>query len=433
MRAGTAPLRLAVVGSGPAGMYVTDALTRSAGATVDMFERLPTPFGLLRYGVAPDHLKIKGLAPSLQKILDRDGVRFFGNVEVGADVSVPDLLADYHGVVLAVGAPSDARLGIPGETLPGCLAAREVVSWYNGHPDAGHVPDLRVESAAVIGLGNVALDVARILVGGAQRLVLTDATDDVLEALSASRVRDVHIVGRRGPSDARFTYPELRELGSIPDVDVVVRPVDVADGPETEDRRLTLFRTWAETPPSGASRRIHFHFNSTPLAVLGTNAVDGLRLGSTDAQVVDLPVGLVVRAVGYRGKRIRDTPFDDGPGRIPTREHRVIEDGEPVRGLFACGWAKRGPNGVLGTNRADAAATAAAVLEDLALLQARPVTPGVVAARLLADHDVVEMDGWTKIDAREQEIGAGRGARRIKLASWRSLLSTAREDDAHRS
>jgi ferredoxin--NADP+ reductase len=430
-------LRVAVVGAGPAGVYMAAALVDDPDldARVDIFDRLPTPFGLLRYGVAPDHLKMKALGTTLQHTLDHDQVRFLGNIEVGRDVSIDELLTDYNAVVYSYGAASDRRLGIPGEDLPGSLAARQFVSWYSGDPDASAAPfDLTATGAAVVGLGNVALDTARILVRDPEELAHTDVTDDVLDTLRASAIVDVHIIGRRGPQHAKFTTKELRELGELSGVDIVVDPAaldglgDVTD--KIVARNIEVFRGWSTRTPTGAPRRIIFHFFSRPIEILGRGAVEALRVEHPDGATEDLAVQLVLRSVGYRGVPVEGLPFDAATGTIAAVDHRVVRADGQV-GEYACGWIKRGAVGVIGTNRSDASATVRAVAADSAVLRARDTKPGsALDAARARGAEPVTLEGWAAIDAAEVGLGNGRQNPRIKIARWDELLAAAQVPDA---
>jgi ferredoxin--NADP+ reductase len=425
-------LRVAVVGAGPAGIYMAAALVDHPDLdfAVDIFDRLPAPFGLLRYGVAPDHLKMKALGTTLQRTLDHDDVRFFGNVTVGSDITIPELLADYHAVVYSYGAASDRRLGIPGEDLPGSLAARQFVSWYCDDPDssvAGFALD--ATSAAVIGLGNVALDAARILVRDPDELLPTDVTDDVLAQLRKSAITEVHIVGRRGPQHAKFTTKELRELGELAGVDVVVNPADVKDVGEIDDktvaRNVEIFREWSRRTPTGAPRRIVLHFFSRPIEVLGDDATTGLRVEHPDGSTEDIAVQLVLRSAGYRGVPMAGLPFDEETGTLAVLDHRVQRDDGSI-GEYACGWIKRGPTGVIGTNRSDANATIHSIVADAPILAGRTVTPGTaIAAALERGATPVTIEGWAAIDAAEKALGEARSSPRIKLSRWEELLTAA--------
>jgi ferredoxin/flavodoxin---NADP+ reductase len=431
------PMRVAVVGAGPAGIYVAAALAdqQDSPTTVDVFDRLPTPFGLLRYGVAPDHLKMKALGTTLQRALDHENVRFFGNVNVGTDVTIAELLGDYHAVVYSYGAATDRRLGIPGEELPGSLAAREFVNWYCDEPDASVAGfALTARGAAVIGLGNVALDAARILIRNPEELSPTDVSDAVLNQFRASAITDVHIVGRRGPEHAKFTVKELRELGELDGVDVVVDPADMEGIGEIDDsavrRNVEVFRGWSQRELTGAPRRVHLHFYRRPVAVLGTDSVEGLRVERRDGSTEDLDVQLVLRSAGYRGVPLDGLPFDEETGTITVIDHRVQRPSGEV-GEYACGWIKRGATGVIGTNRSDASATMRAIIADVDALRARPVLPGsAMEAALARGARPVDLEGWAAIDAAEIARGAGRGSPRVKLAHWDELLAASEAGDS---
>jgi len=426
-------LRVAVVGAGPAGVYMAAALVDQPDLTVevDIFDRLPTPFGLLRYGVAPDHLKMKALGITLQRTLDHDNVRFFGNLELGRDFTAAELLGDYNAVVYSYGAASDKRLGIPGEELLGSMAAREFVVWYCDEPDASVGDfDLTATSAAVIGLGNVALDAARILIRDPEELSPTDVSDRVLNALRASAIKDVHIVGRRGPQHAKFTTKELRELGELAGVDVYVDPAAVADVGEIDDkvvaRNVEVFREWSTRTPTGAPRRVIFHFFATPAEVLGTDRVAGLRLSLADGTTEDIDVQLVLRSAGYRGVAVDGVPFDDEAGTLTVADHRVVRPDAQV-GEYACGWIKRGPTGVIGTNRSDAKETMQSVVADLPALLARETAPGsALAAAASRGAEPVTLEGWAAIDRAEIERGGPRQSARVKIANWDELLEASR-------
>ncbi|HEX3705005.1 MAG TPA: FAD-dependent oxidoreductase [Mycobacteriales bacterium] len=431
MTGAEAGLRVAVIGAGPAGVYVADALcSQSDGhVEVDIYDRLPAPFGLLRYGVAPDHVKMKNLASTLQRILEHESVRFFGNVSIGTDVTIPELLADYHAIVYAYGASIDRKLGIPGEDLPGSIAATAFVNWYSGHPDFIEPYSLEATSAVVIGLGNVAIDVARVIVRDPEEMATTDVPDDVLAVLRASTLTDVHIVGRRGPEHAKFTIKELREMGELAGVDVIVDPAQVDDLPDFEDkdvkRNVEVFKEWAHRPLTGAKRRLHMHFHSRPAEIVGTDQVEALRCERPDGSTYDIPAQLVFRSVGYIGTPMPGVPFDETSNVIPSDDHRV-RGGTVEVGEYICGWIGRGATGVIGTNRSDAKSAVTSVIADTDKLLARDVTPGS-AVDLLRERGVkpVLLTGWNAIDAAEIGLGTGRGNARVKLALWEELLTAA--------
>src|SRR5215831_7537826 len=433
------PLRVAVVGSGPAGFYAADALLKSESPTVevDMIERLPTPWGLVRLGVAPDHPNIKAVSRAFEKIAARPGFRFLGNVEVGRDVTPAELQDHYDAVVYAVGAQTDRRLGIPGEDLPGSWAATEFVAWYNGHPDYQQIEfDLSVERAVVIGNGNVALDIARMLALTHSELACTDATDASIAAIAGSPIREVVVVGRRGPAQAAFTTPELQEMGELAGADVTVDPADLA-GAEPQgtnaERNLAVLQQFVAREPEGKPRRVVFRFFHSPVAILGEDRVEGIELVRNELDANDravpteeretLSCGLVFRSVGYHGVELPGVSFDAASGTIPNEGGRV----EP--GVYCAGWIKRGPTGVIGTNKKDAAETVELLLEDAAAgrLEPKPDATAAAVDALLAERgvDVVEYSGWTAIDEVERAAGEKSGRPRVKLISWDELLAAA--------
>lgn len=425
-------LRVAVVGAGPAGLYTADALTFDAEPRieVDLLERLPVPFGLLRYGVAPDHLKIKAAGEVLQGVLEREPVRLLCNVEIGRDVTVAELRAHYDAVVYAVGASQDRRLAIPGEELPGSTSATQFVSWYNGHPEQDPVEVLHATSVAVIGIGNVAVDVARMLLKDPEELLHTDMPQPVLEQLRHSAVTDVHVVGRRGAEHAKFTPKELKELGELTGVDVVVDPAEVPADPEgvtpPTKRNLAVLREWADRPATGARRRLHLHFRATPVEVIGDGHVTALRL-DREGVMEDLPCQVVLRSVGYRSLPLPDVPFDDVSGTIPSESSRVVRDGTAAPGEYVVGWVRRGATGILGTNRSDALDAVESLLADAPLLLARRGDPPPGIADLLRERGItpVDLQGWGAILERESSHGAPHGRQRVKIARLAELLEAA--------
>jgi ferredoxin--NADP+ reductase len=416
-------LRVAIVGAGPAGIYAGNILANSVkdlGGTVaiDLFESLPAPYGLIRYGVAPDHPRIKGIVTSLHEMLDAGSIRFIGNVEIGRDLAIDDLQARYDAVILATGAIRDAALGIPGIDLPRSY----------GHPDVPREWPLDAAEVAVIGNGNVALDVARILAKHAVDLRSTEIADNVLAGLEASAVTDVHVFGRRGPAEIKFTPIELRELGEVPDVDIVVHDEDFAhlEGitPATNQLKvmLRILESWRSRPATGASRRLHLHFYHSPVEVLGTEGVEGVRFERTvptgDGSTVvgtgeyrDIPVQAVYRAVGYHGSPVLDVPFDDVRGVIPNIEGRVVADPDDtvaIPGIYATGWIKRGPVGLIGHTKSDAMETIAHLVADAqAGVLSAPIEEDDVLD-LLAEREVAYTTwaGWLALDAHERELGA---------------------------
>lgn len=432
-------MAVAVVGSGPSAVYVVQELLRKTDTTIDVFERLPTPFGLLRYGVAPDHPKIKSLIGSYSTILSDDRVRFIGNVEVGRDISVAELHELYHAVVIAVGAPRDRRLSIPGEDLPGCVASGDFVGWYNGHPAAPILFDGNAHRAVVVGLGNVALDVARILARPAADLEITDMPEEVLGTLRASRITDVHLVGRGGPERLKFTSKELRETGDTEGLDIVVHH-DVPEDEELEGsladdvnlkRCLAMLREWRQTPRIGAQRRLHLHFGYEPTEFVGDERVTKVLFatgapGQDDRGTADLDADLVVTCLGYRSTALPELPFDEERGVIPNVAGRIVHDGVPAPDEFVVGWAKRGATGVVGTNRADAIETVTEMLTD-----EQPAEPSQVPLEaltaLLNERSVTPVlwAGWRSIEQAEAALGATFGRTTTKIPHWAGLLGAA--------
>ncbi|CAM4075980.1 FAD-dependent oxidoreductase [Nocardiopsis rhodophaea] len=442
-------LRVAVIGSGPAGIYTADALTRQSRETVavDVIDRLPTPYGLVRYGVAPDHTKIKGVARTLRQVLEHPDVRFIGGVRFGRDVTVDDLNRVYDAVVYATGASVDRKLGIPGEDLPGSVAATDFVNWYCGHPDTDVQRFLLdTEEIAVVGAGNVALDVVRVLAKSADELRHTDIPQPVLEVLAASKVQRIHLLARRGPLQAKFTAPELRDLGELANADITVRPEQIDIDPASEAMlsaaraartNLKILTSWARQEPAGRPRQIDLRFWVRPIEILGRESVAGLRVertelgadgrltGTGEEEVLD--VGMVFRSIGYMGVPLPDVPFDESTRTVPHADGRVLgPDGAALPGQYVAGWIKRGATGVIGTNKSDAAATVRGLLDDAPVLRERrgegAEEPSI--DRLLGERGVTFTDygDWLTIDAAEAERAAdlGRGER-VKLHRWDEL------------
>jgi ferredoxin--NADP+ reductase len=436
----TGSYRVAVIGSGPSGLYAAESLAERGGdhVQVDVIDRLPTPFGLVRYGVAPDHLKIKSILNTLHSIFDRTNVRFLGRLDLGKDVTAAELLAHYHAVVYATGAQSDRRLGVAGEHLDGSHSATEFVNWYNGHPLGGQIFDLSaVESVAVIGAGNVALDVARLLAKHPDELRHTDVPDDVLDVLSKSAVRDIHIVVRRGPVHVKFTAKELREFGELDHATVHVEPDDVpapdaepADLSRAERSNLSIIRGWADSPRPAATRAIRLRFWRTPSEILGEDSVSGIRLRDVspaggEGSEEQLPVQLVIRAIGYRSVPLPGVPFDDDASIVPNEAGRVLDEAGQARPReYVTGWLKRGPTGVIGTNRSDAEETITSLLADLPGIDVEVGEPidSLLAAKKLP---YTEFEGWLRIDAAERLAGPARGGSRVKIVDWDMLVQIA--------
>jgi ferredoxin--NADP+ reductase len=456
-----APLRVAIIGSGPSGFYAAEHLQEQDGLEVqiDMYDRLPTPFGLVRGGVAPDHQKIKSVTRVYDKIAAHPEFRFYGNVEMGRDITHDDLTAYYHAIIYAVGARTDRRMGIPREHLPGSHSATEFVGWYNAHPDFRHLGfDLSSESAAVVGNGNVAMDLARILASPPEVLTQTDIAEHALRALSENGIREIHVLGRRGPAQAAFTNKELKELGELPGVDVVVDPAVVELDPlsaaevertpnRTRDRNLEILRGFAARPPTGASRRIVLHFLVSPVEIVGSERVERLRIvhneldESEDGSIrprptertTTLPVRLVFRAIGYQGVPLPGIPFDAMRGVIPNEAGRIIDPvgGGPVEGEYVVGWIKRGPQGIIGTNKPDSQETVDMLLADLHAgnLHKLEVPPRAVLERLLSERrrDFVSYEDWQLIDMLEQERGKAIGSPRVKFSRVEEMLHALQE------
>lgn len=440
-------VRVAVIGSGPSGLYTADELSKHEAVSVDVLDRLPCPYGLLRYGVAPDHLKMKSLEITLRKILERPGVRFLGGVELGSGLTVAELREYYDAVVYATGSSVDRRLSIPGEDLRGSFSATQFVAWYCGHPDAEvDAFTLDAHSAVVVGVGNVAVDVARILAKTAPELSVTDMTDQVLEVLDTSAIRDIYIVGRRGPAQAKFTTKELRELGELGNADVVVDPAELvldqagkelAETNKVVRRNLETLQEWSQRPQLGRARRIHLRFLLSPVAVLGTERVEAVQCERNDldgsggavgtGEMVTLQAQLLLRSVGYRGLALPGVPFDERSGVIPHVAGRVQREGRTAPGEYVVGWIKRGPTGVIGTNKGDAKETVEQLLADLDVLPRAARREGDAIIETLAKRGVrvVTWAGWQAIDAAEQALGVAAGRTRIKIADRAALFNAA--------
>ena len=448
------PLRIAIIGAGPAGFYAADHLLKQQDipVAVDMFDRLMTPYGLVRHGVAPDHLKIKTVTKGFAQVAANPRFRFFGSVEFGRDLCIEDLPSLYHQVLFSTGAQTDRRMGIPGEDLAGSHAATEFVAWYNGHPDyCGQRFDLSQESVAIVGVGNVAIDVARILCLSQEELEQTDMPEYAVRALSQSNVRDVYLLGRRGPAQAAFTNPELKELGELMDAEVLISseeaaldPISAAEAEAANDRMLTrkveMIREYAARQPAGKRRRLHLRFLVSPTEVLddGEGRVAGLRVvrnelmksetGTLSASPTDkfetIPAGLLFRSVGYRGVPLPGVPFQERWGVIANAGGRVVDhvSGEQVTGEYAAGWIKRGPSGVIGTNKPDAAETVAAMLQDAS---AGKHWPGGAAdvQQVLSERRVeyTTFEDWCALDEAEVAAGLECGRPRVKFGSREAM------------
>jgi ferredoxin/flavodoxin---NADP+ reductase len=448
-------VRVAIVGSGPAGFYAAGQLLASEEPefSVDLYDRLITPWGLVRAGVAPDHPKIKSVSRVYEKTARHARFRFHGNVEIGTDITHAELAAAYDAVLYAVGSPTDQRLGIPGEDLPGSYAATEFVAWYNGHPDyADREFDLSADRAIVVGNGNVALDVARMLVLTADELRVTDTADHAIEALTQSNVREVVVLGRRGPAQAAYTNPELLELADV-HADIVVDLEDMELDPHsvaflnsdladlTSRRNVEIVTDYANATAAGKPKRIVLRFLTSPVEIVGDDRVQGVRVVRNEltpdlrARATDdeelLEAGLVFRSIGYRGTPIPGVPFDERAGTISNDHGRVIdvETGEPVPGVYAAGWIKRGPSGVIGTNKKCAKDTTDLLREDAAAgrLPAATADPdALLAAARERGVEIVDYEGWERLDAHERALGEAQGRPRVKVVSRDEQLTHAR-------
>jgi ferredoxin--NADP+ reductase len=429
----TKALRVAIFGAGPAGIYAGNILANSyPGVAIDLFDMLPAPYGLIRYGVAPDHPRIKGIVNSLHEMLDAGTIHFFGNVEFGKDVTLEDIKQHYHAVIFATGAIKDAPLNIPGINLSGSFGAADFVSWYDGHPDVPRTWPLYAKEVAVLGNGNVALDVARMLAKHADELLSTDIPANVYEGLKASPVTDVHVFGRRGPASIKFSPIELRELGEVHDVDIVLYDEDFPEGWFDEDAEgvtnqqrvmARVMESWRDRPLTGASRRLHLHFWHKPVQVLGIDGkVSGMQFERTAAGVdgnvvgtgefVDYDLQAIYRAIGYWGSELPEVPYDDRHGVIRNQGGRVVnEEDQQVPGLYATGWIKRGPVGLIGHTKSDAMETIENLVADVPAMAdpANPDTDALLAALEARGVRYTTWQGWQALNAHELALGAAYG------------------------
>lgn len=452
------PLRVAIVGSGPSGFYAAEHLLKQAlTLQIDMFDRLPTPFGLVRGGVAPDHPKIKTVTKAYDRIASNPAFRFFGNVTIGRDLTHADLKAHYHAVIYAVGAQSDRKMGVPGEELIGSFAATEFVGWYNAHPDYRDLEfDLNVESVAVIGNGNVAMDVTRILASTYDELYVTDIADYALEALKHSKVKHIYMLGRRGPAQAAYTNPELKELGELHDADVIVSMEDATldplsaewvakEGDPGVQKNVRLLQEYAQRPPTGKTRQIHLRYLVSPTELIGDEngkvkairvvknvlqrSDDGSLRPKATQETYEIPVGLVFRSIGYKGVALPDLPFDEKNGVIPNVVGRIIDPQtkQPMLGDYCVGWIKRGPSGVIGTNKPDSIETANMLLNDLEQLPPlaeEKSAPNAIVALLDARRiEYVSFADWQVLDAIEIANGQAVNRPRLKISEIPAMLA----------
>jgi ferredoxin--NADP+ reductase len=445
-------LRLAIVGAGPAGIYAADILLREArgfDVSIDLFEQLPAPYGLVRYGVAPDHPRIKGIVNALRDVLDRGDIRIFGNVRFGEDITLDDLKRHYNAVVFSTGAIKDADLDIPGIDLDGSYGAADFVSWFDGHPDVPRTWPLTAESVAVIGNGNVALDVSRILAKHAEDLLPTEIPANVYEGLQSSPVTDVHVFGRRGPAQVKFTPLELRELGELRDVDMVVYDEDFDHDEASKlaiqtNKQVTVIdrvlQQWRKREVGTASRRLHLHFYAKPLELLGDEdgKVRAFRYERTrpdgqggvegTGEVREVPIQALYRAVGYVGSPLPGIPFDERYGVIPNHEGQVLDaDANPIPGVYATGWIKRGPVGLIGHTKSDAMETVQHIVTDQGSWWT-PEDPSEEAVPALLRErgvDFTDLHGWHALDEHEIALGAAEGRARVKVVPRDEMIDVS--------
>ncbi|MFP7365954.1 FAD-dependent oxidoreductase [Corynebacterium callunae] len=446
-------LRVAVVGAGPAGIYASDLLMKSGqDVQIDLFERMPAPFGLIRYGVAPDHPRIKGIVKSLHNVLDKEQLRFLGNVEIGKDVTVEELREFYDAIVFSTGATGDQDLRVPGSDLEGSYGAGEFVGFYDGNPNFERSWDLTAEKVAVIGVGNVALDVARILAKTGDELLVTEIPDNVYESLSKNQAKEVHVFGRRGPAQAKFTPLELKELDHSDTIEVVVNPEDIDYDAASETARresksqdlvCQTLEQYAMRDPKGAPHKLFIHFFESPVEILGEDGkVVGIKTERTQldgnggvtgtGEFTTWDVQAVYRAVGYRSDAVNDVPFDAQRAVIPNDGGHVInpETGEPITGLYATGWIKRGPIGLIGNTKSDAKETTEMLLADFENgtlpAPAQPETEAILSFLDGRDIAYTTWDGWHLLDAAERALGEPEGRERKKIVEWDEMVHHAR-------
>jgi ferredoxin--NADP+ reductase len=440
------PLRVAIFGAGPAGIYAGNILAGSyENVTIDLFDSLPVPYGLIRYGVAPDHPRIKGIVNSLHEMLDTGKIRFFGNVEFGRDLKVEDIHRHYHAVIFATGAIKDAKLNIPGVDLEGSFGAADFVSWYDGHPDVSRTWPLTAAQVAILGNGNVALDVARVLTKQPMDMLTTDIPDNVYQGLKSSPVTDVHVFGRRGPSDIKFTPIELRELGEVEDVEIVLYPEDFPEGWFNEDAEgvtnqhrvmAKVLQSWLERDSKPAKRRLHLHFWHQPKEILGE---DGRVVGMSfdrKGELREYPLQAVYRAIGYWGSELPEVPYDESKGVIRNLGGRVVDaQDNQISGLYATGWIKRGPVGLIGHTKSDAMETIENLVADVETL-ADPVEPKLeTVLQLLTNRgvDFTDWAGWLKLNNHELALGTnfvGPVTReRVKVVDRQEQVEIARAEN----
>jgi ferredoxin--NADP+ reductase len=446
-------LRLAIVGAGPAGIYAADLIIKSEirdfDVSIDLFDLLPAPYGLVRYGVAPDHPRIKGIIRALYEVLDRGDIRFFGNVEYGKDITLEDLKTHYNAVIFSTGAVKDANLNIPGIDLEGSFGAAAFVNWYDAHPDFERTWDLSAKQIAVLGNGNVALDVARVLAKPAEVMLSTDIPDNVYQGLRVSQATDIHVFGRRGPAQVKFSPLELREAVHLEDVDTIVYDEDFQydegsqEAIDSNNQTRVMVKTLEDLRSNeitGAKRRLHLHFFSSPSEILEKDGrVAGIRIERTKldgtgnvkptGEFREFPIQAVYRAVGYFGSELSEVPFDEKAGVIPNDKGRVLDsDGKHIPGVYATGWIKRGPVGLIGHTKSDAIETIAQIIEDKKTWW-QPASPSEDSITELLTSRNIEFVGWPewlRIDAEEKRLGESQERERIKLVEREDFLNVAK-------
>ncbi|GGC61956.1 FAD-dependent oxidoreductase [Hoyosella rhizosphaerae] len=453
----TRPLRVAIVGAGPAGIYAADSLMKSEtaqdpGVSIDLFERMPAPFGLIRYGVAPDHPRIKGIVTALHKVLDKPQVRLFGHVDFGTDITMDDMRRMYDAVIFSTGAVADRAMRIPGIDLDGSFGAAEFVGWYDGHPDFPRTWPLDAEKVAVLGLGNVSLDVARVLAKTADELLVTEIPDNVYEGLKSNKAKEIHVFGRRGPAQAKFSPLELKELDHSKSIEVVVDEADLQydEASITErasskilDTVVKIIEGYAVREDTGRPHKLFIHFFENPVEILGEDGkVIGLRTERTEldgkggvrgtGKFTEWPIGAVYRAVGYRSDELSGVPFDPRTAVVPNELGRVLADGAPVPGVYATGWIKRGPVGLIGHTKRDSAETVSCVLEDHAAGALPPtIDPrdeAIVEFLEAKNHPYTTWEGWYRLDSHERKLGEPHGRERVKLVEREDMIAASRDD-----
>ncbi|MBJ7287598.1 FAD-dependent oxidoreductase [Williamsia sp.] len=457
MSAENRPLRVAIVGAGPAGIYAADALMKSdtakeRGVSIDLFERMPAPFGLIRYGVAPDHPRIKGIITALHKVLDKPQVRLLGNVDYGTDITLEDMKTFYDAVIFSTGATDDRAMDIPGIDLDGSYGAAQFVAWYDGHPDFPRTWPLEAEKVAVIGVGNVALDVARVLAKTGEELLPTEIPPNVYEGLKNNKAIEVHVFGRRGPAQAKFTPLELKELDHSPTIEVIVDPEDIdydegsavaRRGSKITDQVATIIENYAIREPGDRPHKLFLHFFESPVEILGDDGkVVGLRTERTQldgtgnvkptGKMTDWDLGAIYRAVGYLSDNLPQIPFDEQAGVIPNEAGRIFDDGKHLVGLYTTGWVKRGPIGLIGHTKGDANETVECILDDMRSenlnVPGSPEESAVVELLESRSIPFTTWDGWYRLDEHERALGEAEGRERVKVVERDEMLAAAEPD-----